>query len=250
MIGMAREAMDEATGSHRQADSVLPRTGGPAGNARLTAWTGLLLLALFVGELVTLLDVRGLITWHLVIGVLLVPPALLKTASTGWRIARYYTGNRPYRDAGPPSPLLRALGPLVVVFTLGLLASGLALVVLGPDSSRTVIWQVLGQRVNAITIHQAMFIVWAAVTGLHVVMRLVPALKLTVMPDVVGRSVPGAPWRRVGLAGTVLVAAVTAALVLAAASDWRSQPSHPFGPREGRHALGPGVPPTRFEGAR
>ena len=74
---------DEAIGRGHRSDPVLTGSGGPAGNARLTAWTGLVLLALFLAELVTLLDVRGLLSWHVAIGVLLVPPALLKTASTG-----------------------------------------------------------------------------------------------------------------------------------------------------------------------
>lgn len=62
--------------------------------------------------MITLLDVGGLISWHVVIGTLLIPPALLKTASTGWRIARYYSGTPPYRQAGPPPMLLRILGPV------------------------------------------------------------------------------------------------------------------------------------------
>src|SRR5438309_11249472 len=128
---LGTELVDEAAGrSHRQ-DGVLPRTGGPAGNARLTAWTGVILFVLFVAELVTLLDVRGLISWHVALGVLLIPPALLKTASTGWRILRYYTGSRPYREAGPPPLFLRILGPLVVAATLALLGTGLVLIALG-----------------------------------------------------------------------------------------------------------------------
>ena len=58
-------------------------SGGPAGNAVLTAWTGLTLLVPGVAELLTLFDVRGLITWHVAMGALLVPPALVKTGSTG-----------------------------------------------------------------------------------------------------------------------------------------------------------------------
>ena len=82
---MTAELLAEAAGKGNRSDPVLPTTGGPAGNARLTAWTGLLLLVLFLAEVVTLLDVRGLLSWHVVLGTLLVPPALLKTASTGWR---------------------------------------------------------------------------------------------------------------------------------------------------------------------
>jgi hypothetical protein len=90
------ETLAEALGHGRRQDAVLRRSGGPAGNAVLTAWTGLMLVVLFAAELVTLIGVHQLIAWHLVIGALLVPPALLKTATTGWRIARYYTGCRPY----------------------------------------------------------------------------------------------------------------------------------------------------------
>ena len=48
-VDYARQA---AGRSHRR-DEVVVSSGGPAGNARLTAWTGLLLLVLFGAELVT-----------------------------------------------------------------------------------------------------------------------------------------------------------------------------------------------------
>ena len=130
------EALETAIGRGHRTDPVLPRSGGPAGNASLTAWTGLVLLVLFLAELVTLLDVRGLISWHVALGALLVPPALLKTATTGWRIARYYAGSAAYRTAGPPPLALRLLGPLVVLSTLAVLGSGVALVLVGETSSR------------------------------------------------------------------------------------------------------------------
>src|ERR1700750_2681579 len=111
------DAVAEAIGRERRDNPVLPTTGGPAGNALLTAWTGLVLLVLSVGELLTLFDVRGLISWHVAIGALLIPPALMKTASTGWRLSRYYAGHPAYRESGPPPLLLRLLGPLVVLST-------------------------------------------------------------------------------------------------------------------------------------
>jgi hypothetical protein len=63
------------------------------------------------------------------VGVLLVAVAALKIASTGWRFLRYYTGHRPYRQAGSPTTLLRILGPLVIASTVGVLGSGLWLIV-------------------------------------------------------------------------------------------------------------------------
>jgi hypothetical protein len=229
------DVLDEALGRTRRTDPVLPGAGGPAGNARLTAWTGVLLFVLFIAELVTLIDVRQLISWHLVIGTLLVPPALLKTGTTGWRIVGYYTGRRPYRDAGPPPMLLRILGPLVVASTLAVLGSGLLLVLLGPDTSRRTLLDVLGQRIDTVTIHQATFAVWAVVTGLHTLARLIPAARLTVAPAPPGVSVPGRV-RRVGvLIVTMSVAAVSAALGLSAAGAWQTQPDRQHGSPPGRH---------------
>jgi hypothetical protein len=233
--GITTDAIDTAAGRQHRPDEVSPGSGGPAGNATLTAWTGLILLVLFLAEGVTVLDVHGLITWHLVIGVLLVPPALLKTATTGWRIVRYYLGDRAYRQAGPPPTLLRLLGPLVILSTLAVLGSGVALVVVGPTNSREVLATLAGHRIDAITIHQASFLIWAAATGLHILGRLVPALRLTVL-RASERHVPG-PWRR----GAVLVvtgvaAALAAVLVLQGAGAWQHEPRFHNGRGPGTHA--------------
>src|SRR3954453_21200819 len=103
------ETVSVALGQEHRRDPVLAGTGGPGGNAVLTAWTGLVLLVLGVAELLTLIDIRGLISWHVAVGALLVPPALVKIATTGWRIVRYYGGSRTYAEAGPPPLPLRLL---------------------------------------------------------------------------------------------------------------------------------------------
>ena len=213
------DAVAEATGRHRRADPVLPGTGGPAGNAVLTAWTGLILLVLSVAELLTLFDVRGLISWHVAIGALLVPPALVKTGTTGWRIIRYYRGDAPYLQAGPPSTVMRLLGPLVVFSTLALLGSGVVLVVLGEQQSRQAVATALGFRVDWITVHQAAFAVWATATGLHLLGRIVPALRLTVLADR-ARQVPGGLRRGWVLGLATVAAAVLAVVLVAAQGNW------------------------------
>jgi hypothetical protein len=233
------DTLAEATGHVRRVDPVLPGTGGPAGNARLTAWTGLLLLALFLVELVTVLDIGPLIDWHIVVGVLLVPPALLKTASTGWRIVRYYTGRAPYRAAGPPPMLLRVLGPLVVLGTLAVLGSGLALVALGPDGSRTVLLTVLGQRIDAVTIHQGTFIIWAVVTGLHTLGRIFPALRIvTARTD--EAHVPGAVSRAAVSAAVLVAAAIAGIVLLGASSAWTTGVLHHGHRDQGAQTAGAG----------
>jgi hypothetical protein len=212
----------EATGRDRRRDPALPRTGGPAGNARITAWTGMILLALILAELVTLVDVHGLISWHIVLGALLLPPSLLKTASTGWRILRYYAGNREYRAAGPPPLLLRILGPLVIAATLGLLVSGIVLVALGPTSAQRQLLSVAGQRVDWVTLHQGLFVVWAVVAGLHVLGRLLPAIGIVLTRPAAGSRVDGRIPRSAVLAVMAALAALAAVLLLAAAPAWRN----------------------------
>jgi hypothetical protein len=61
----------------------------------------------------------------------LVPPVLLKIGSTGYRFGRYYLGSSAYGRKGPPPPVLRLLGPVVVASTLGVLDSGTALMFVG-----------------------------------------------------------------------------------------------------------------------
>lgn len=213
---ITNDTLDEALGRRHRRDPVLPGNGGPAGNASLTAWTGLVLLVLFLAEMVTLLDVHGLISWHIAVGALLIPPALLKTATTGWRIVRYYLGDRDYVAAGPPPMLLRLLGPLVVLSTLALLGTGVALVVLGEQSSRQALVTVVGQRVSTLTLHQASFLIWGAATGLHVLARGLPAARIVLG----GRgSLPGRLSRAAVLGLVALLAAGTAVLLLGS-SDW------------------------------
>ncbi len=226
---MVSEVLDSALGREGRDDPVLPRTGGPAGNARLTAWLGLIMLVLIAAELVTLFDVRGLITWHVLVGTLLLPPALAKTASTGWRIVRYYSGQSDYREAGPPPMILRLLGPLVVASTLALLGSGVALVLIGQASSHHRLVSALGFGLDWVTVHQASFVVWVAVTGVHVLTRLVPALRLT-LGRRSGGTVPGYTPRVAALLLVAAVAAGAAGLLVHAEGSW-SSPEHRDGER-------------------
>ena len=220
-----RHAVDElvasALGSERREDPVLPRTGGPAGNARMTAWLGLALLVLFVVELVTLLQLHQMISVHLVVGAALVPLLMMKTATTGWRILRYYLGSAEYRAAGPPPLLLRVLGPFVVLTGLAVLGTGLALIALGRDGSRQP-WSLAGFQYDAVALHKLAFAAWLVATGVHVLARTVPAWQLVRGGRGRPRSVPGR-WRRSTIVlATVVAGVVAGVVVLAASGDWRS----------------------------
>ena len=110
------------------------RSAGPAGNERLTAMTGAVLLVLFIAECLTLLNIGNLLTLHVFLGMLLLGPAGLKIGSTLWRFTRYYTGSAAYVRRGPPALLQRVTGPFVILTTVAVLGTGIMLAVQGPGN--------------------------------------------------------------------------------------------------------------------
>jgi hypothetical protein len=100
----------------------------PDGNRRLTAAVGVLLLAPVLLEIATvLLGVHTFMSWHVFVGIALIPLVVLKLVTTGWRFARYYTRSRAYVAHGPPQAAMRLLAPLFVVATVVLFGSGVAM---------------------------------------------------------------------------------------------------------------------------
>jgi len=140
---------------------------GVLSNSRLTGGTAAVLLVLLAVEGLTVLQVRGLLSLHVFVGMLLIPPVLLKIGSTGWRFARYYRGAPAYRRKGPPPIVLRLLGPFVVVLTVLLFGSGVALI-LAPHSLRSQI----------LFVHKASFILWFATMVIHVLGHVLETVKL------------------------------------------------------------------------
>ena len=174
---------------------------GSAGNEQLTTIVAVILLLLLGIETATLLQLRSLLTVHAFVGMLLIPVVALKLASSGWRMLRYYRRGEEYVRRGPPHIVLRVLvAPVLLLSTLVLFATGVALLVLG---------QTAGTLVG---LHKASFIVWAGAVGLHV---LAHALKL---PRVLRARVPGLALR-VGLVTGALVGGVLLAIVTLPAAD-------------------------------
>jgi hypothetical protein len=125
-----------------------------------------------------------------------------------------------------------------VLGTLAVLGTGLALIAVGPDAGRTPFLVVLGFGVSALTLHQGTFIVWAVVTGLHVLARLVPAVRIVTVGSDAGPSVPGRVGRGVVLALTIVVAAVAAVVLYKLSGAWLTDMSHHFGHHRPPGALG------------
>lgn len=191
------------------------RRDGVAGNARLTGGGAVLLLVLLALEGVTIPFIGPLLGPHVFIGMLLIPPVLLKLGSTGYRFARYYTGAPSYRRKGPPALALRVLAPGVVLTTLALFGTGIALVLAEPDGSDTLKF-----------LHKASFIAWFGLMAIHVLGHLLELPNLA-LPD----------WRRHGgreaalaggglriaLIGTALLAGLALALTTISLADpWLS----------------------------
>src|ERR1700748_29266 len=110
------------------------RFGGSEGNEILTNAAAGVLVGLLVAEGITIVHMRGLLNAHMFIGLVLIPPVLLKLGSTGYRMVSYYTGSRAYRAKGPPLLPLRLMAPLLVATTLAVLVSGLLLLGAGYQS--------------------------------------------------------------------------------------------------------------------
>jgi hypothetical protein len=134
----------------------------PAGNERLTAMTGAVLLVLFAAECLTLLNLGNLLTLHFFLGMLLIGPVCLKVGSTLWRFTRYYTGSAAYVRRGPPAPLQRVTGPIVVLTTLAVLGTGIMLAVEGGGQG--------GGGYNGynwVHLHREAFLLWALFMAIH-----------------------------------------------------------------------------------
>jgi hypothetical protein len=185
--------------------------GGPAGNELLTSVTGTALIVLLAVIGVTLLRLRPLLSVHLFVGMLLVGPVALKLASTGYRFARYYTHDAVYRRKGPPPTTLRMIAPIVVLSTVVVFASGVALLFIGPSS-----------RGALLPVHKIAFIVWAAFTALHVLAHLteLPRALRADYSRRLGADPSGRDGRVLALAGAIVLGAVLAILTIPQFAPW------------------------------
>jgi hypothetical protein len=185
---------------------------GVAGNARLTGAVAAALLVLLAAEGATIPFIGTLLGPHIFIGLLLIPPVVLKLASTGYRFARYYTGGAAYVRKGPPPLALRVLAPGVVLTTLALFGTGVALLLSGPPSDTLQF------------AHKLSFIAWVALMTIHVLGHLleVPALAFAdwMRGGTQGGAVSGARARAAALGLALVGGALLAVLSYSAAGPW------------------------------
>jgi hypothetical protein len=145
---------------------------------------------------------QGLLSAHMFIGLVLIPPVALKLGSTGYRAFSYYTGSRAYRQKGPPLLPLRLMAPLFAASTIALLASGWLLLAVGHKSS------------VILTIHKLTAIVFGVVLGVHF-LAYIPRVVRSVRVDWTAarrQVVPGA-----GVRAMLVVSAAGGGVALAVA---------------------------------
>jgi hypothetical protein len=183
--------------------------GGSAGNEQLTAAVAAVLVVLLVVEGATLLNVRSLLTVHAFVGMLLIPVIGLKLASTGWRMLRYYRRGEEYVRRGPPHVALRVLvAPVVVVSTVFLFGTGVALLAVDQTNG------------TLVGLHKASFIVWFGATAIHVLAHLLE------LPRAARLRAPGLATRVLLVGASVACGAVVAVGTLPAADRLQDNATH------------------------
>ncbi len=194
---------------HRPAVRLKPPSRVEA-NARLTGTAGIVILILLIAELVTVvLGAGSVLSLHVAIGLILVPPVLVKLASTTWRMVNYYLGAAAYTHRGPPPTGARILGPILSIAIVLVLISGIALI-LGPSSIHQ----------SALQVHKVTFYLALLLIVAHLAMHLTKAVQLLAR-DWVNRRDPALMTRA---RSTAIVASVLLGALLALTLAGHAEP--------------------------
>jgi hypothetical protein len=149
------------------------------------------------------------------LGMVLVPVVALKIASTGYRFTRYYTGDASYVAKGAPPSALRVAGPFVVVLTIAVFATGIALGITGPGHNQILL------------LHKLSFVLWFVAMTVHVLGHLLETPRLAV-EDWTGDSqtAPGRVARALLVLGSLAAGLVLAFATRSWATSWHSLSFH------------------------
>ena len=193
-------------------------------NKRITAIAGTVLFVLIIAELVVTMNLEGLRSQHIFIGVLLAGPLVVKMCSTGYRFFRYYTKSPEYVRSGPPNILLRILAPVLVVITILLFISGFGLA-FGGDAYEGLFH----------TIHEVSVTLWLPLLAVHIYAYIRKATGL-IANDWTSKSKYRVPGRegRLGINVAALILSGIAAIIL---TPWESE-GHGHWELPGPFALG------------
>jgi hypothetical protein len=155
--------------------------------------------------------VHTFMSWHVFVGLALIPAVLLKLASTGWRFLRYYTRSPAYVALGPPQLAMRLLAPLFVAATVVLFGSGVAMGVLHGHDLQI-----------ARNLHGPASVIWLALLGLHTLVYLGRALNRAADDALPAKRRPlsGARARAFALTAAVIFGLALGAATVPAQHRW------------------------------
>jgi hypothetical protein len=199
----------QETSRPRPLRRILLLRGGTEGNERLTAVTGVVLLVLLAVEGVTILAIHQFLSLHVFVGLMLIPPVVLKLGATGYRFMRYYRRDIEYVRKGPPVLFMRLLvAPGLVAATIGVFATGVALLVAGPHRG-----MILG-------LHKASFLIWSFAFAVHVLAYALRVPGLVAADWGRGNGTSGAGFRYGALALALVAGLILAVAAIPAAHPW------------------------------
>jgi hypothetical protein len=201
-----------AQATHRPAGVVEGHSPRTEANHRLTSSAGLVLFVLLAAQGVTILSIHDLLGAHIVLGFVLLGPLVVKLVSAGWRFVKYYTGDVDYGRAGAPRPLLRLLAPFVVLTTVIMFGSGIALLAIDPGRGSLLLF-----------VHKASFVLWFGAMTVHVLAYVLPAARWA-LADLVGRGpaeVLSTRWaRQAAIVASLVIGIALSIAGLAWAHPW------------------------------
>jgi hypothetical protein len=182
------------------------------------------LLPLFAVEVATVvMGVKGMLTLHVMIGLLLIPPLLVKIASVSWRFLQYYRHDEPYRRRGAPPTVLRILGPFLLLATLVLFISGITLL-LAPNAFG-------GPRGTMYIIHAASFYIWLLLVLVHVIGTARDLRRLAAKDWLrhTRAAVPGARLRQLAVLASLAAGLALALSLVGHVATFQNTANHPHG---------------------
>ena len=172
-----------------------------------------MLTALLIAEGVTILWLGGLRVEHMFVGLVLIPPVLLKLGSTGYRFARYYTGAPRVPREGPAAASRCGRSrPILVASTIVVFGTGVALLLIGHRSD------------VLLELHKVAFIVWGACFAVHFLWYLPHAWRALASAARVAGTVPGSMLRGLLVSASLGGGLALALALLSLIEAWRGRP--------------------------
>jgi hypothetical protein len=186
--------------------------------ARSSALLGMLILFFSIAEIVTVAFLPEALILHIAIGSILGVLIIVKLILNAYRYLGYLKHDHDFRQAGTPRLIMRILSLPLVVTTIVVLGTGMAMVLTGPTAFATSFLA---------TAHALFAIIWLGLLGYHTFGYWHRSARSTTRELDRIRSKDTQALARLILAATTVIGAVTLMLLLLPLSNrWRFTDLH------------------------